>query len=190
MKMLVVDCCIRGEESRTKKLYEAFLENISGDYNVEILNLNHENLVPVTREELYERELRIKKGEKDSPVFRYANQFKAADVIVIAAPYWDLSFPSLLKVYLEHVAIVGITFGYEENGSVGYCHGDKIVYLSTCGGYIEGRHLGAEYVREFAQMLGIREFASFTVEGLDIDPLKAEEILQDGIYRMKSEISL
>ena len=28
MKMLVVDCCIRGEESRTKKLYEAFLENI------------------------------------------------------------------------------------------------------------------------------------------------------------------
>ena len=40
------------------------------------------------------------------------------------------------------------------------------------------------------RMLGIREFASFTVEGLDIDPLKAEEILQDGIYRMKSEISL
>lgn len=73
---------------------------------------------------------------------------------------------------------------------MGYCHGDKIVYLSTCGGYIEGRHLGAEYVREFAQMLGIREFTSFTVEGLDIDPLKAEEILQDGIYRMKSEISL
>lgn len=76
-------------------------------------------------------------------MFCYANQFKAADVIVIAAPYWDLSFPSLLKVYLEHVAIVGITFGYEESGSVGYCHGDKIVYLSTCGGYIEGRSSGS-----------------------------------------------
>lgn len=126
MKMLVVDCCIRGEESRTKKLYEAFLENISGDYNVEILNLNHENLAPVTREEIYERELRIKKGEKDSPVFRYANQFKAADVIVIAAPYWDLSFPSLLKVYLEHVAIVGITFGYEEAAAWAIATGIKL----------------------------------------------------------------
>lgn len=76
MKMLVVDCCIRGEESRTKKLYEAFLENISGDYNVEILNLNHENLAPVTREEIYERELRIKKGEKVHRCFAMPTSLK------------------------------------------------------------------------------------------------------------------
>lgn len=187
MKILVIDCCIRGEESRTKKLYEAFLENIDKDYNVEVLNLNRENLVPLTLEEVYERERLVKKGEKDHPMFRYANQFKEADRIVVAAPYWDLSFPSLLKVYLEHVAVTGITFGYEESDCVGYCQADKIFYLSTCGGYIQERHLGAEYVREFAAMLGIHTFESFTVEGLDIDPLKAEEILEEGIRRMKLE---
>lgn len=189
MKILVVDCCIRGEESRTKKLYEAFLENVNKEDIIEILNLNHEKLMPMTLEEIYERDRLVKMGEKDHPMFRYANQFKEADTIVIAAPYWDLSFPSLLKVYLEHVAVTGITFGYEESGSVGYCHGDKVFYLSTCGGYIEGRHLGAEYVREFAAMMGIHQFEAFTVEGLDIDPLKAEEMLEDGIYRMKSEMT-
>ena len=95
MKMLVVDCCIRGEESRTKKLYEAFLENVNKDDIIEILNLNHEKLMPMTLEEIYERDRLVKMGEKDHPMFRYANQFKEADTIVIAAPYWDLSFPSL-----------------------------------------------------------------------------------------------
>ncbi len=52
----------------------------------------------------------------DDPYFRYARQFAGADEIVIAAPYWDLSFPSVLKVYLEHICITGITFQYTPEG--------------------------------------------------------------------------
>ena len=46
------------------------------------------------REELLDR------GELDGEIFRYSHQFAAADRIVIAAPYWDLSFPAQLKIYI------------------------------------------------------------------------------------------
>ena len=43
-------------------------------------------------------------------------QFAAADVIVIAAPYWDLMFPAVLKTYLENITVTGITFCYSDQG--------------------------------------------------------------------------
>lgn len=52
---------------------------------------------------------------------RLAEQFAQADEIVVAAPYWDLSFPSILKVYLERVCVTGITFHYVENREEGLC---------------------------------------------------------------------
>ena len=38
-----------------------------------------------------------------------------ADEIVIGAPYWDLSFPAALKVYIEHVSVCDIAFHYTED---------------------------------------------------------------------------
>ena len=37
-------------------------------------------------------------------------------VIVIAAPYWDLSFPAVLKTYLEQINVLGVTFDYSDDG--------------------------------------------------------------------------
>ena len=55
----------------------------------------------------WQRERLLETGELTHPRFRYAHQFKNADRIVIAAPFWDLSFPALLKVYIENVSVQG-----------------------------------------------------------------------------------
>ena len=178
MKLLVVDCCIRGSESRTEKLYKEYLKHLSGKWDVEILKLAEEDLKPLNAKNIVERDRCVKEGCLTDPLLRYANAFKDADRIVVAAPYWDLSFPSLLKVYFEYVSVSGVTFGYEGADCVGYCKADRLVYLSTCGGYIQGRHLGAEYVEALAAMLGIDEFYEFSVQGLDIDPTKVQEIME------------
>ena len=49
-------------------------------------------------------------------MFDLARQFARAEIIVMAAPYWDLSFQAALKQYLEQVNVVGITFRYSEEG--------------------------------------------------------------------------
>lgn len=48
--------------------------------------------------------------------FDWAKEFASADAVVIAAPYWDFSFPAVLKQYLEAITIVGLTFYYTEEG--------------------------------------------------------------------------
>ena len=83
--------------------------------------------------------------------------------------------------------MTGVTFGYEGTEAVGYCKAESLLYLSTCGGYIGESHMGADYVKAVAAMLGIDTFKAFTVEGLDIDPSKAEDILKTGMERMIKE---
>lgn len=98
-----------------------------------------------------------------------AEQFAQADEIVVAAPYWDLSFPAILKVYLERICVSGVTFHYVGDQAEGLCRAEKAVYVSTAGGYVGERHLGEEYVRTlFQQMFGIPAFTTVRCEGLDI----------------------
>ena len=55
-------------------------------------------------------------GNFDDPMFDYAKQSANADKIVISAPFWDSSFPSCLKVYIENIYAVGIISKYDANG--------------------------------------------------------------------------
>ena len=190
MKILVIDACVRGEVSRTRRLYEYLLEKQGKGHEIEILKLAEEDLKPLSGADTDCRGEAIQNGNLDHPMFAYAHQFKQADAIVVAAPYWDLSFPSVLKVYLEHICVTGITFGYEGADCVGYCQAKKLVYLSTCGGFVQGVHLGASYVKAVGEMLGIHCFEEFAVEGLDIDPSRVEVLMSEGFERMMSEISL
>lgn len=71
-----------------------------GDYTE--LYLPAEPIKPLTEEMLHKRDALLAAGQYDDPMLRYARQFASADQIVIAAPFWDGSFPSLLKVYIEN----------------------------------------------------------------------------------------
>ena len=48
----------------------------------------------------------------------YAKDFVKSDIIVVAAPYWDLSFPSVLKVFFEHINILKLVFDYSDKGEI------------------------------------------------------------------------
>ena len=41
-------------------------------------------------------------------MFDLAKQFAEADEVIIAAPFWDLSFPAALKQYFEQINVLGI----------------------------------------------------------------------------------
>ena len=111
--ILYVNACVR-KESRTQRLAEKLLSIL--DKPFEEIRLE-EISFPISSEEyLNTRDQLISKGDLQNPLFDPARQFSEAEMIVIAAPYWDLSFPAMLKQYLEQISIVGITFRYTEEG--------------------------------------------------------------------------
>ena len=115
-KVLFVNCCIRREKSRSLKIANEFINSLDKNkYEVEELCLMDEPL-EYFKDSFFEQRERLLADKKfDHPRFRYAWQFREADKIIIAAPFWDLSFPALLKVYIENLCVEGITFGCNEN---------------------------------------------------------------------------
>ena len=121
-QLLFVDACVRGAESRSRMLAERFLSSYAAanpDTAILHRDLMRDRLEPQYPEVLARRDALAAAGKLDDPLFADAWQFARADRIVLAAPFWELSFPAILKIYLERVSMRDITFGYEESGLVG-----------------------------------------------------------------------
>ena len=176
--ILFINACVRGE-SRTKKLAEKLLEKLNRP--VEEVRLEEINFPIVDEDFLNMRDRLISEGSLDSPVFDLARQFSEAETIVIAAPYWDLSFPAALKQYFEQVNVVGITFRYTEEGiPEGLCKADRIFYVSTAGGIYVPTEFGFGYVKALAQgYYGIGDVRLIEAVGLDIYEADIEAILEE-----------
>lgn len=115
--LLVIDCCLRGDDSATRAYYQAYLR-FTGEQDIQIVELDKLGLMPLDGKALRERDSLIRAQDFGREQFLLARQFREADELLVAAPFWDLSFPSLLKVYLEQVTVNGLTFGYDEQGVV------------------------------------------------------------------------
>ena len=127
-KLLYVDCLLRGDKSRTKRLADAFLSELGDSYEVEHLELSKADIKPLLSEDLEKRDLLISQGKTDDPTFALAGSFAEADDVVIAAPFWDLSFPSLLKVYFENISVSSVTFRYGEQGMEGFARAGVLFF--------------------------------------------------------------
>ncbi|MEG0873958.1 MAG: NAD(P)H-dependent oxidoreductase [Clostridiales bacterium] len=188
-KILFINACVR-PESRTRFLAAEVLNQMDGV--VEEINLEKAGIEPLNFQSLQERNTGIQNNDFTSPVFQYAKQFSDADKIVIAAPYWDLSFPSALRVYFEAVTIHGLSFNYSSEGiPTGLCKGKKLIYVTTSGGSIADLNLGFDYIKALAQTFyGIPEVLCFKVENLDIFGADVEKSLEKGIEEIRNSKDL
>lgn len=182
-KLLFIDACVNRGISRTEQLAQALLKemNQNGEYEIETLNLEDEDLKLFTGRESALRESLTRAGNFEGPLFTYAKQFAAADRIVVAAPYWDFSFPARMKCYLEQICVTGLTFTFSSKGIPGgLCHADSLHYVTTSGGSIGELNLGYEYLEKLCKVYyGINETVCYTAEGLDIEGNSVEEIMKE-----------
>ncbi len=181
MNILYVNACVR-EESRTAILADTLLNKL-GEYTE--ITLEQENLKPLDRETLIRRTEMIEKGDYSSPMFDYAKQFAEADVIVVAAPFWDLSFPALLRIYLEQIYVTGIVSKYNEKGiPEGLCRAQKLYYVTTAGGPYDPKY-SYEYLADMStKCFGIPETELIFAEMLDVDGVHPEQILRDAAEKI------
>ena len=164
------------ENSRTLVLAKNVMKDMLGE--VTELKLDDENIEPLGAELLEKRDGLISEGRLDDPMFSYARQFAEADGIVIAAPFWDLSFPAKLKIYLEQITVSGITFRYMNGLPTGLCKAKKLTYVTTSGGPIFD-DFGYTYIKTLAQKFyGIEKTVAVRAMNLDVEMISAEELLE------------
>ena len=174
MSILFINACVR-ENSRTLVLAKNFLKDLNGEI-IEI-DLNAAEIEPLNRSGLERRESLISTGKFEDPMFQYAKQFASADEIVVAAPFWDLSFPAKLKIYIEQITVSGITFKYTDGRPEGLCAAKKLTYVTTSGGPIF-EDFGYTYVKTLAKnFYGIENTQAIRAMNLDVDMILAEEVL-------------
>lgn len=181
--ILFINACVR-KESRTKRLAERLLKKLND--TVEEVKLDTVTFPTADEDFLNKRDELIAAGDFSNPLFIHARQFASADTIVIAAPYWDLSFPASLKSYLEQINVVGITFRYTEQGiPVGMCKAKKIYYVTTAGGEYVPEEFGFGYVKALAEgYYGIREVELIKAVGLDLVGADVEGIMREAEERI------
>lgn len=175
--ILFVNACVR-PESRTLKLANHILSKLNGD--IQEVNLEKENIQPLNLETLNQRGELLRVENYDAPMLKYARQFAAAEIVVIAAPYWDLSFPAMLKNYIESVTVNGITFKYSEEGfPVSLNNIKKVIYVTTAGGPTTNMDFGCEYITGVCKNLYcIEDIKCYKAEMLDVIGFDADEILK------------
>ena len=182
--LLFINACVRGD-SRTKRLADCLLETLDTPYTE--LRLEALSFPRVNEAFLTARDEKIKARAFDDPMFTLARQFAGADEIVIAAPFWDLSFPAALKAYLEQITAVGLTFRYTPEGvPVGLCRAKRLIYVTTVGGPSCPESFGFGYVEALAKgFYGIGDVELVKVCGLDIIGAPVEELLLAGEKEIK-----
>ena len=188
--ILFVNSCLNQESSRTQRLADAVLDKMleeaaaAGEQaQVEELSLVDVGIEGLDEETLAFRSERSAAKDFTHELFAPARQFREADEVVIAAPYWDLSFPAMLKAYIEQLCVNGLTFSYSEEGiPVGHCLAKRLTYVTTAGGYLGAYNMGFDYVAAVCKLyFGIEESRCISAEGLDIWGNDAEAILASAI---------
>lgn len=172
--ILWIDACIR-EGSRTRELALAYLEARGQAY--QHLDLSSLDIKPINEARLKEREALLAKGAFDDEFFALARQFAEAEEIVISAPFYDGSFPSILKIYFENISVGGICFRYEGPRPVGLVAAKRLVYVYTSGGPLTHSDQAFPYIKTLCGGLyGIPNIIPLSAECLDIDGMDANAI--------------
>lgn len=186
------------KQSRTYKISERFIEEykkLHPDDEIITLDLYAEGIdfLPKGRLGEIRKPLTVEEGKKH-PILKYAYQFLEADKYVVAAPFWNLSIPAILKAYIDYICVTGITFQYTAEGPVGLCQNKKAVHIVTRGGgYLEAPlseyEMGDRYLRTIFGFLGIRDFITIVAENLDVigNDVNAivQEVIKDAIQYAK-----
>lgn len=185
-KVLFVNACVRGNVSRTLELAQVFLDALRRelpDIEITTQDLTTMGLRSVDMDTLTQKETLCDQLAWEDALFSPAVAFQQADAVVIAAPYWDMSFPSILKVWVENMYVRNLTFKYVNDQSVGLCQGKEAVYITTAGSPIGEHDWGTAYIRDVMQVLGIPGFSEVKAEALDLAGRDAAAIMTDARLR-------
>ncbi len=188
-KVLYIKANIKNEgESRTFKVSDSFVEEYkrnNPEDEIITLDLYKENIDFLRADDLGKLFGPKDEESKNNSILKYAYEFADADKYIIAAPMWNLSFPAILKAYIDYVSVSGITFKYTAEGPVGLLNNKKAVHIvSRGGGYDNSPYeMGDRYLRTILGFFGIKDIETIDIDNLDVMGVNVKEKVEEGIEK-------
>ena len=175
-KIFYVDACLR-TGSNTKKIADAIIAKLAERYEIETVRLS-ENTFPIVNNDILNDRAN---GIVPDEYVEMAKKLADADRLVIAAPFWDMSFPSALKVFLENMSLFNVTFGSNEKECYGLCKAEKVLYITTRGMNVstgDALEQATPYIKAIGKLWGLGELHVISAQNMDYstEEQKAEKV--------------
>lgn len=196
MHTLIVTYLPRMPASYTNRLLEHFRQKIAGHTTMEELDLLASPAPCFDRQSMnayFDRHYAEKKISQAAaaslvPFETLARQFKAADVVAMAFPMHNFSFPGPVKCYFDAVMMRGETWSADENGYHGHMAGKKAITMSASGGVYLDPPNPRDHLTTLAklelQFLGFSEVETVLAEGMN----KGEKVIEKSLSRCSAQI--
>lgn len=186
-----------------RKFINKFLER-NGDFKVEEVDLYKEHIPRLEYQYFKDRNCVIseeeakKLPEKDQKEIRkirdLCDQFISAQMYVIAAPMWSLSFPAPLKEYIDCIVQEEKTISFEKGKKPKGLLDDKeraVVYIQSSGGNIPWildpiMYKGENYVAQIMKAMGIKNVQELKVDATGTTEEERENAIRDAEEKIDS----
>ena len=192
MKLVVINACVRQADSRTLRIAEPVIKALAERYETIRYDLPEmESIVPLTPALFAERG----NGIIPSWALEAAKAIAAADCILIAAPFWDMSFPAVLKCFFDLTSLFDITFTDNGKTCAGLCKAPKVLYITTRGMDIstgDPREQATPYLRAIGSLWNLGEITTIAATNMDYSTpeeieRKIEAAIREGLAFIQSQ---
>ena len=169
-KILFINSCYNEDKSRTlylaKKIFEKF--DVDSNFDFEEIKLRDLHLLPLSEERLKVRFNLTNKHLFDMDMLTYSKKILSADIVVIAAPLYDYSYPSILKLFIENVSVPNLMYTYTKDGYEGFARGRKFIYITTRGSELpDSEDFGYLNLNRMFRLFGFKESELISFGGTD-----------------------
>jgi len=209
-KLLYISVNSKPEElSASKKVARKFINTFlekNKDFYVEEVDLYKEHIPRLEYSYFEKRNCIIneedakqldEKNQKEVNIIRrLCDQFSSANVYVIAAPMWSLSFPAPLKEYIDCIVQDGKTITFEDHKPKGLLDDiDRtLVYIQSSGANMPWilrpiMNKGLNYVEDIMKFIGIKKFEELLVDGTGFTLSEQDEAIQRAVEKIDDIIS-
>jgi len=113
-----------------------------------------------------------------------ARNFTNYDKYIFSVPMWNLSVPSILKAYFDHVLVSGITFKYNDIGiPIGLLKNKKAVCILARGGNYSYWPMSnfahdRRYLKHILKFIGIKDITFLEVNNTEKNRDRSDKIVK------------
>ncbi|MCO7232526.1 MULTISPECIES: FMN-dependent NADH-azoreductase [unclassified Cobetia] len=178
LNVLLVSASLFADKSNSRALASSFVSALEA--SGQPFQLTHHDLVERDLPHLDSAEMQAwmtpadERSAEQRKLAALSDEFlaelKAADLLVVAAPLYNLGLPTQMKAWFDRVLRAGESFRYTEKGPVGLLEGKQALVLAARGGIYAGTEMDSQtpHLKSMLGLMGITDQHFVYAEGLNM----------------------